>query len=401
MSARRNYKAIVVGGSLAGLFAATALRAIGWEVQVYERSAAALDSRGGGIVLQPAVLEAFRFAGIKTPHGLGVRSHNRIYLSQRGDIRDKQYAPQTQTSWNALYSYLVNAVPANNYHRGKKFIELQQTEAGVIARFADGTQAIGDLLIGADGAGSTVRQQVLPGVIPSYSGYVVWRGLVSENQVSEHARRQIYENFTFQQNPDSMMLEYMVPGVDGSTTAGQRRFNWLWYLKAADGPELEGVLTDSNGQRRDHSIAPGAMSAAQDAWFRRYAKAHLNPAFLELVDLTEEIFVQAILDLKVPQMMFDRVILLGDAAFVPRPHTAASTAKAASNAVQLAQSIARHEHLQDALVEWEQSQLREGSLLTDWGIDMGNRIMGIGRPATPSQDCSALSPEDQPPPTTA
>jgi 2-polyprenyl-6-methoxyphenol hydroxylase-like FAD-dependent oxidoreductase len=110
------------------------------------------------------------------------------------------------------------------------------------------------------------------------------------------------------------MLEYMVPGADGSTAVGERRYNWLWFLKAAPGRELDAVMTDSKGRRRDHSIPPGAMSKQQDEAFRRIAAERINPAFLELIHRTDEVFVQSILDLKVPRMVFDRVMLIGDAA---------------------------------------------------------------------------------------
>ncbi|WP_224024196.1 NAD(P)-binding protein, partial [Burkholderia vietnamiensis] len=57
-------KAVIVGGSVGGLFAATALRARGWHVRVFEQSARELDSRGGGIVLQPPIERAFAFGGV-------------------------------------------------------------------------------------------------------------------------------------------------------------------------------------------------------------------------------------------------------------------------------------------------------------------------------------------------
>ena len=104
---------------------------------------------------------------------------------------------------------------------------------------------------------------------------------------------------------------------------------------------------------------------------------HANPAFRELIRQTEDIFVQAILDLNVPQMVFGRVLLTGDAAFVPRPHTAASTAKAARNALFLAQAIDDSGDLDKALQTWQSQQLAEGRRMGDWGVSMGNRIMGI------------------------
>jgi len=379
MSDQKIFKALIIGGSLGGLFTATALRAIGWQVDVYERSPATLDSRGGGIVLQQEVVEAFKFSGIKPTTALGVRSNNRTYLDRLGGVRHKQYAPQTQTSWNTLYSNLLNALPEDNYHRGKKLIGLEQRDDGVTANFEDGTTAVGDILIGADGGGSTVRNLVLPGINPTYSGYVVWRGLVNEVDLPAEAAEQIYEDFVFQQDPESLMLEYMVPGVDGSIAVGERRFNWLWYLKAAPGPELDAVLTDSKGRRRENSIPPGAMTKSQDEAFRTIAKEKINPAFLELIHQTDEVFVQSILDLKVPQMVFNRVMLVGDAAFIPRPHTAGSTAKAAANAVTLAKVLANHSDIDQGLRLWERHQLNEGNAMSDWGIDMGNRIMGIDK----------------------
>ena len=188
MSDQRVCKALIIGGSLGGLFTATALRAIGWHVEVYERSPATLDSRGGGIVLQPEVVEAFKFSGIQTTNALGVRSNNRTYLDQQGDVRHKQHSPQTQTSWNTLYTNLLSALPEENYHRGKKLVGLDQRDDGVTAKFEDGTTADGNILIGADGGGSTVRGLVLPGVNPTYSGYVVWRGLVNESDLPKEAK---------------------------------------------------------------------------------------------------------------------------------------------------------------------------------------------------------------------
>ncbi|SEE69841.1 FAD binding domain-containing protein [Pseudomonas migulae] len=370
-------KALVIGGSLGGLFAATALRAIGWHVDIFERSPAAMDSRGGGIVLQADVLQHFRYAGIDHANALGVRSHDRLYLDRAGTVVHKEPMPQTQTSWNTLYNALFSAFPAEHYHRGKTLVDLIENEQRVTAIFEDGSRVEGDLLIGADGAGSTVRSLVLPGTGYSYSGYVVWRGLVDEHRLPDFAQAQIYEDFVFQQDPESLMLEYMVPGLNGSVNPGERRFNWLWYLKAAQGPELDAVLTDKNGHRLSHSVPPGALAVEQDAYIRERGEQHANPAFRELIRQTKDIFVQAILDLNVPRMVFGRVLLTGDAAFVPRPHTAGSTAKAARNALALAQAIEDIGDIDKALLAWQRLQLAEGKRMGDWGVSMGNRIMGI------------------------
>lgn len=80
--------------------------------------------------------------------------------------------------------------------------------------------------------------------------------------------------------------------------------------------------------------------------------------FEDLVISTNDPFIQTIFDLSVPKMTFGRVCIVGDAAFVPRPHTAASASKAASNAMALANSIVTNNwDIVRALKRWEPSQL--------------------------------------------
>jgi len=109
-------------------------------------------------------------------------------------------------------------------------------------------------------------------------------------------------------------------------------------------------------------------------WLHDQARHILPPTFLRLVKATAEPFVQTIHDLATPKMAFGRVCLTGDAAFVPRPHTAASTAKAAANALGLADSLtAAHRDVAEALRRWEPDQLAYGKQLRVHGQWLGNR----------------------------
>jgi 2-polyprenyl-6-methoxyphenol hydroxylase-like FAD-dependent oxidoreductase len=79
-------QAVVIGGSLGGLFAGLLLRWIGWDVDIYERSPHDLDRRGGGIVLQAEVLEAFRRAGVHYDTSIGVEATERVFLDRSGGL---------------------------------------------------------------------------------------------------------------------------------------------------------------------------------------------------------------------------------------------------------------------------------------------------------------------------
>lgn len=389
MSTNSKRKAIIVGGSLGGLFAATTLRAIGWDVEVFERSPSELYSRGGGLVLQPDVLNAFHFAGIQHPSPLGVRSGDRIFLDEGDHVIHRQYMPQTQTSWQMLYGILKRAVPAELAHAGEQFVGFEQRPDGVEVRFASGRTAFGELMIGADGARSSVREHLLPKVTPRYAGYVAWRGLVDEPDLTARIDEVLGQTFAWQRGRDHLLLEYLVPGLDGSIKPGSRRRNWVWYRAVREGQALQRVLTDRDGVRHTFSLPPGTPDEAVIAEMRDAAGKLLAPTFQHLVAATKEPFLQAILDLQVPQMVFGRALLLGDAAFVPRPHTAGGAAKAAANAVALAQSLQGSPNsIELALRHWEASQIEEGRSMCEWGISIGDELMGIDTAANDADGSS-------------
>ena len=366
-------RAIVIGGSLGGLFTGIMLQSIGWDVDIYERSDRTLDSRGGGVVLQSDVVEAFGRAGIST-QSLGVEAHERYYLNSDGSIDEPMPMRQMLTSWNLLYGSMRRHFPSEHYHYGKQLLDIEQNGDRVTANFTDETQDTADLLIGADGPNSTVRQQFLPDADYRYAGYVAYRGLVNENELDTEAAALFTERFVFYQFPNSHILQYVIPGDRESLIPGKRRFNWVWYVNYDEITELPRILTDKNGKRRDYSIPPGAIAPEVEKEMRLYAIKVLAPPFKKLVAATPEPFVQAILDLGVPQMTFGRVALVGDAAFIPRPHTAASTAKAAANAISLAETLVKYNHnVNKALPAWQPSQLAYGRQLMASGKQMGNR----------------------------
>jgi 2-polyprenyl-6-methoxyphenol hydroxylase-like FAD-dependent oxidoreductase len=211
------HRALIIGGSLGGLFASNLLR-----------SARDLDSRGGGIVLQPEVVEVFRRASVDIRAiDLGVRSQYRTVFRPDGSILSKHLAPQTQTSWSLVYTTLKAAFGDLNYHQAKALVRIDQDlKAGTVtAHFEDGISETGDLLVGADGGNSTVRQQFWPAMRPTYAGYLAWRGLIPEEDMPRAAREMLHGDFGFANNKGSHILGYLVPGeqmtsvpATGSTT---------------------------------------------------------------------------------------------------------------------------------------------------------------------------------------
>lgn len=190
-------RAVVVGGSLGGLFAANLLFRAGWDVHVYERVAQELESRGAGIVTHPELMDALHEAGVVVDDSIGVNVKERVTLGKDGTRVGSRSLPQTLTAWARLYGVLKAAFPNERYHNAKHLVSFSQDAREARATFADGKTVTGDILIAADGVRSAVRQSLLPATRPLYAGYVAWRGLVEESSLSESALKDVFPYFAF------------------------------------------------------------------------------------------------------------------------------------------------------------------------------------------------------------
>jgi len=173
---RLNRRAVVIGGSIAGLFAAAFLRRIGWQVDIYERSSIELVGRGVGIfATHLELLEALDKCGAGTVD-IGIIVYKRITLDRKGDVIAEKPLLQIVTSWDRLRHLLLKAIDRQRYHFGHVFERVEQHGSGVRVHFANGRSEQADLLVACDGFRSGVRAQLAPEVQPIYSGYYIWRG---------------------------------------------------------------------------------------------------------------------------------------------------------------------------------------------------------------------------------
>jgi 2-polyprenyl-6-methoxyphenol hydroxylase-like FAD-dependent oxidoreductase len=362
-------KALVVGGSMSGLLAGLLLRRAGWDVDIFERVESELAGRGAGIVAQPDLITTLRRLGIEATD-LGVEITTRKILDASGRLAHEYACPQVLTAWERVYRALRDAFPPERYHRGRGVASFAQTATSVIARFGDGDAADGDLLVGADGLRSTVRQHCLPDLAPLYAGYVAWRALIPEAAFRPAIHRELFEFMTFCLPPGEQFLGYPVAGPDNDLRRGHRRYNVVWYRPADEATELRQLLTDEGGSTHTISIPPPLISRAAIAEMRAAAERLLAPQFREVVRLIDEPILQPIYDLETPRMAFGRVAIIGDAAFVARPHVAAGVAKAADDAAALAAALAGTE-VEPALRKFEAARLPVGQRIIERARHLG------------------------------
>jgi 2-polyprenyl-6-methoxyphenol hydroxylase-like FAD-dependent oxidoreductase len=184
---------LIIGGGIGGLTAALALRRAGFVVEVYER-APELREVGAAIGLMANATRVLgRLGVLDALVACGAVIRTAAFLRWDGAVLRAVTELKTDSPGICLHradlqGTLQSALPAETVRLGHDLVEFREEHNGAIARFSNGHEARGSLLIGADGLNSRVRVQLLGDRPPVYRGYQCWRGVnptLRVTQVSE------------------------------------------------------------------------------------------------------------------------------------------------------------------------------------------------------------------------
>jgi 2-polyprenyl-6-methoxyphenol hydroxylase-like FAD-dependent oxidoreductase len=366
---KRNRRAVIIGGSMSGLFSAAFLRQIGWNVDVYERSKVELVGRGAGITGHPELFDALKASGAGTAR-LGIEVRKRIAIDREGRITDERPLRQILTSWDRLQRLLRATIDPAHYHLGWNFERVEQDGTGVRVYFSGGRTEQADIIIGSDGVRSSVRGQMAPQVQPIYAGYYIWRGAPNEADLDPETLRTIYPLFTFYLPKQQQVITYPIAGFDDDLTPGKRRFNFIWY-RVADASRLREMNVDANGVQHEYSVPPPLIRKDLIAQMRKEAREILPPPLLDAVLKIKQPFITPIYDFTAPSIVFGRVAMVGDAAVNARPHMGFGMAKAATDAQALAKHLDAHDDIDAALKAYNDERQPIGNTIVLHGRKLG------------------------------
>jgi 2-polyprenyl-6-methoxyphenol hydroxylase-like FAD-dependent oxidoreductase len=334
-------RAVVVGGSIAGLSAARVLERSGIETLVLEESDGAMQDRGAGLGLDPALVAAVlghdASSALPQLHLRGRALHGG-FDGAHAPVRE--HGEHRVTTWQHLHAALRQGlgVPVRTgaqvcgVRRGGGHWE-------VLTRQGEAHRA--DLVIGADGHRSAVRRHVDPSAQPRYCGYLLWRGMVAADALDDEVRATFLDGcLHLRPATGHHFVCYEVPAA---TAGGPRRLNWGWYVVA--GPAARDALLQRAGMHHDTVIVPPARLAAQDreAAVESAAATWPRPWAL-LVSQTAAaggLFVNAIHEFVADAVAREPVVLLGDAAHLLSPITGSGAAQAMRDALALEAVLAQ------------------------------------------------------------
>jgi salicylate hydroxylase len=311
-------KVLIAGGGIGGITALLALRRRGIAAELFEQ-AAAFTQVGAGLQVSCNATRVLRTLGLgdvlaRVTYYLEGRDYrawdngDRLYYTPLGKRAEAHFAAPYYTAHRAD---LLGGLGTESFHLGSRIERFDQGDDGVTVTLADGSTATGDVLIGADGIHSTVRERMFGKKLPRYTGNVAWRGLVPAERV---AHLDVARVAGVWMGPNRSIVQYYI--------AAGKTFNWIG-------------ISRSPQPARESWLAEGRIDEVQ----AEYAGWH--DTIRTIIAATPRVLRQALYDREpLPDWRIGRVVLLGDAAHPMMPFYAQGAAQSIEDAYVLAGCLA-------------------------------------------------------------
>lgn len=393
-------KAVVVGGSIGGVSCAHALIKAGWDVVVIEKTSAPPSGSptGAGLGLDPQSQNYIRSWLPQPDQLIDSTLPLSIDLNQATDSEKKTSWTLTKDEnfnfraahWADLHGLLYRALPENIFLWGHLFLSFAVSDDKSIVTVKakllqtdETVEIVGNLLIAADGSLSAIRKYFLPDHKLRYAGYYAWRGILdfsgNENSDTVTRLRKAYPDLGkclyFDLAPRTHVVLYELRN---------KRMNWIWYVNNPE-PKTKG---NSVTMKVSKDMIEKLQEEAEKIWL---------PELANLIKETTEPFINVIYDSDpLPQLFWDNVVLIGDAAHPTTPHGIRSTNMSILDAAVLGKCLMKcgSGNLVSALKEFQAIRLPVVSKQVLQSRKVGRIKQGLSIPDRKDFDPTVASPKE-------
>jgi salicylate hydroxylase len=335
----RTPRILIVGGGIGGLAAALALEGQRAEVILCEQTPR-LSEIGAGIGLAPNAIKALRALGLEEKINAiawasdyavirSWRDGRAISRTYQGDYRERFGAPSVTAHRADLLGVLAGALSTTDVRLGLRCVGIETRARGAAARFADGSVIEADIVVGADGIHSKVRESLFGADAPRFTGCICWRGMAPADAVPRDINT---ADVTLWMGPRGHVVHYLV-----------RRGELLNIVAHVDSD----AWTEESWTRE---CSVDEVMATYAAW---------NPALTRVFPASTRWYKWALYDRDPPERWSKgRATLLGDSAHAMLPYLGQGAAMAIEDGCVLAGLIGRAgDDLNGALLAYERMRL--------------------------------------------
>lgn len=339
-------KIAIIGGGVAGLCTAIALRKQGINVEVYER-VTELKGVGAGFGLAANAMQALEYLNLR--EGIEAIGHfldSYHILSHKGSVllepdtkklsrkyRDKNFAIHRAD----LHQFLISQVPSQHLNLGKEATHIDVSGSALIIHFADGVSVNADYIIVADGVNSKIRQQLIPNSAPRYSGYTCWRGVIDNSTIQLKSSSETW-------GPN---------GRFGMTALTGNRIYWYACVNAAEKSSIYHSyrINDLLGVFKDyHAPIPQIIAETKD----------------------EQLLWNDIVDIApLKKLAYGKVLFIGDAGHATTPNMGQGACQAIEDAAVLHDELNKNGHMEDVFRRFETRRLKRTRYITNTSWQIG------------------------------
>lgn len=317
----KSRKIAVIGAGLGGAAAARLLQNAGFDVDVYEQ-APEFSRIGAGIHVGPNIMKVFREMGLEQqleamgcdPDAWISRDGSNAEVMAEASVRDYG-ATYITVHRGDMHLLQVQSLDPQKLHYGKQLLNVEQTPDDVTLYFTDGTTATADIVVGADGINSKIREILLGAEPPLYSGWVAHRALIRGEKLEKLRAEHPLDDCVKWWHKDRHLMAYY-------TT---RERDEYYYVTGVPQEEM-----DTGGR----SFLESDHQAMYDAF------AEFHPRIQAMIAASEDITIWPLNNRNpLPVWSDGRLVLLGDACHPMKPHMAQGAGMAIEDAAMLTRCL--------------------------------------------------------------